>query len=114
MDSFSCSPLNTSYYILETEREKDFQNIMNTLKCGMVTSFKHYNDETEGRVASVHLSLGLVRVCEINRIHHWRPVGSIISTRGPSVPVGNEACLASFPTERWTRGLDFSGTTEHR
>ena len=42
----------------------------------MVTSFYHYNDVTDRRAASVrlfvfYLFLGLVWVCEINRIHHW-------------------------------------------
>ena len=36
-----------------------------------------------------------------------------IPTRGFTVPVGNEA-LPSFPLERWTRGLGFSGSTVHQ
>ena len=37
MDSVSCSPLKTSF-ILE-KLEKDFQKILNTLRCDMVMSF---------------------------------------------------------------------------
>ena len=37
MDYVSCSPLDTSFYI--EKREKDFQKILNTLRCDMVTSF---------------------------------------------------------------------------
>ena len=72
----------------------------------MVTSFYRYNDVTNRRAASVrlfvfYLSLGLVRVCEINRIH---------PTRGPTIPVGNEA----FPLNGGPKGWDFSGPTEHQ
>ena len=53
-----------------------------------------------------YLSLGLVRVCEINRIHHWCSVGTEKSQpAGP--PFQWETRLAEFPTERWTRGLGF-------
>ena len=72
MDTFSCSPLYTSFYI--GKHEKDFQKILNTLRCDIVTSFKHYNDVTNQRAASVrlfffYLSLGMVRVCEIEISH---------------------------------------------
>ena len=40
---FSCSPLNTSF-IFEKKLEKDFQKILNTLRCDMVTLFKHFNE----------------------------------------------------------------------
>ena len=69
--------------------KKDFQKILDTLRCNMVTSFYHCNDVTERHVASVrlvvfYLSLGLVRVCEINRIDHWCSVGTEKSTpEGP-------------------------------
>ena len=58
------------HFILENTR-KDFQKVLNTLRCDMVTSFLHYNDVTDGRAASVRLfvfyhSLGLVRLCEID------------------------------------------------
>ena len=36
-----------------------------------------------------------------------------ISTRGSTVPVGNEAS-PSFALERWTRGLRFPGSTVHQ
>ena len=53
-----------------------------------------------------YLSLGLVRVCEINRIHHWCSVGTEKSQpEGPSFQW--ETRLAEFHTERWTRGLGF-------
>ena len=72
----------------------------------MVTSFYRCNDVTERRAASVRLSLGLVRVCQINRIHHWCSVGTEKSQpEGP--PFQWETRLAEFPTERWTRGLGF-------
>ena len=46
-------------------------------------------------------SLGLTRVCEINRIHYWCPVGTEKSLpEGP--PFQWETRLAEFPTERWT------------
>ena len=51
--------------------------------------------------------------CEINRIHHWCSVGTEKSQpEGP--PFQWETRLAEFPTERWTRGWDLSGTTEHQ
>ena len=53
-----------------------------------------------------YLSHGLVRVCEMNRIHHWRPVGTEKS-QPESTPFQWETRLAKFPTERWTRGLEF-------
>ena len=109
MDSFSCSPLITSF-ILE-KRGKDFQKILNTLRCDMVTSFLHYDDFTDRRATSVrlfvfYLSLGLVRVCEINRIHHWCSVGTEKS-QPKGTPFQWEMRLAEFPTERWTRGFGF-------
>ena len=63
MDSFSCSPLNTSFYIRKTW--KGFQNILNSLWCDLVTSF---NITMTSRIdVQLFLSfLGLVRVCEIN------------------------------------------------
>ena len=42
MDSFSCSPLHTSFYV--GKYEKDFEKILNSLRCDMVMSFFHYND----------------------------------------------------------------------
>ena len=51
-----------------------------------------------GRRAAVrfYLSLWLVRVCVIKRIHHLVfSGGRKIPTRGPTVPVGNEACRVS-------------------
>ena len=64
MDSFSCSPHNYSF-ILE-KRGEYFQKILNTLRCDLVTSFKHYNAITDRRAASVqlfvfYLSLWLVQ-----------------------------------------------------
>ena len=53
MDSFSCSPFNTSF-ILE-KLSIDFQKILNTLRCDTVTSFLHRNDVTGRRAASVGL-----------------------------------------------------------
>ena len=58
------------------------------------------------RLFLFYRSLGLVRVCEINRIHHWCSVGTEKSQpEGP--PFQWETRLAEFPTERWTRGLGF-------
>ena len=58
------------------------------------------------RLFVFYLSLGLVRVCEINRIHHWCSVGTEKSQpEGP--PFQWETRLAEFPTKRWTRGLGF-------
>ena len=53
MDSFSCSTLHTSF-ILE-KLEQDFQKILNTLRCDILTSFLHYNDVTDRRADSVRL-----------------------------------------------------------
>ena len=53
MNSFSCLPIYTSF-ILE-KLEKDFKKILNKPRCDMVTSFKHYNDVTDRRAASVWL-----------------------------------------------------------
>ena len=109
MDTFSCSPLNTSF-ILE-KCGKDFQKILNTLRCDMVTSFNiTMTSRIDVRPACCcsffYLSLGLGRVCEINRIHHWCSVGTEKSQpEGP--PFQWETRLAEFPTERWTRGLGF-------
>ena len=66
----------TKNLILYWKNLKDFQKNRNTLRCDIVTSFFHYNDVTDRRAASVrlfvfYLFLGLVWVCEINRIHHW-------------------------------------------
>ena len=85
MDYCSCSPQNTSFYIGKTWK-KNFQKIRNTQRCDMLTSFLHLNDVTNRRADSVrsatvrvfYLFHGLVRVCEINRIHHWCPVGKEI------------------------------------
>ena len=69
----------------------------------MVTSFYHYNDVME-RCAAVRFLL--VGVCEINRIHHWCPVGTEkFQHEGP--PFQWETRLAEFPSELWTRGLGF-------
>ena len=51
------------------ENIKIFQKILKTLRCDIVTSFKHYNDVTVPCVADVwllvfHLSNRLVLVCE--------------------------------------------------
>ena len=54
MDSFSCSPLNTSFCI--GKNMKKTLRIMNMLRCDMVTSFKHYNDITDRRAAVRFLS----------------------------------------------------------
>ena len=65
------------------------------------------------RLFMFYLSHRLVQVCEINRINHWCSVGTEKSQpEGP--PFQWETRLAKFPTERWTRGLDISGTTEHQ
>ena len=80
------------------KREKDFQKILNTLKCDMVTSRIDARPAC-GRRAAIrfYLSLGLVRVCEINRIHHWCSVGTEKSV--PEGPVGSSGKrgLPSFP-----------------
>ena len=58
------------------------------------------------RLFLFYRSLGLVRVCEINKIHHWCSVGTEKSQpEGP--PFQWETRLAEFPTERWIRGLGF-------
>ena len=60
-----------------------------------------------------YLSNGLACVCEINRIRHWCSLGTEKSQpEGP--PFQWETRLAEFPTEWWTGGLGFSGTTEHQ
>ena len=74
--------LTTKNRILDWKKkhEKGFQRILNTLRCDMVTSFYHCShcDVTERRAASVrptygcsffYVSLGLVRVCEIELSH---------------------------------------------
>ena len=118
-DFFSCSPLYTS--ILLEKYEKSFQKILNTLRCDMVTSFyitrTSHTDVWQAccRRATVcfYLTYRLVRASEINRIHHWCSVGTEKSLpEGP--PFQWETRLAEFPTEQWTRGLGFSGTTEHQ
>ena len=40
------------------KHEKDFQKILNTLKCDTVTSFYYYNDVTDRRAASVWTTCG--------------------------------------------------------
>ena len=47
---FPCPPLNASF-ILEKKRGKDFQKILNRMRCDTVTSFLHYNDVTDGCAA---------------------------------------------------------------
>ena len=106
------SLLTTIYLILNWKKhETDFKKILNMLRFDVVTSFKDYNDIAHRCAADVklfvfYLSLGLVWVCEINRIHHWCSVGTKKSQlEGP--PFQWETRLAEFPTERWTRGLGF-------
>ena len=52
MDSFSCSPINTSFYIGKN-MNKCFQKILNRLRCDMVMSFYHCNEVTVLPAASV-------------------------------------------------------------
>ena len=60
----------------------------------------------DARLFDFYLSIGLIRVCEINRIHHWCSVGTETSQlEGP--PFQWETRLAEFPTEQWTQGLGF-------
>ena len=56
MDYFSCSPLNTAFYI--GKKGNGFQKILNTLRCDMVTSFYHYFDVTDRRAVSVRPTCG--------------------------------------------------------
>ena len=49
-----CLPLNTSSYIGK-KREKGFQEILNTLRCDMVTKFLHFDDVTDRRLPSLLL-----------------------------------------------------------
>ena len=52
---------NGLFFLLTTILEKhgkDFQKILNTLRCDIVTSFSHYNDVTERRAASVRPTCG--------------------------------------------------------
>ena len=68
-----------------------------------------------GRRAAVrfYLSLGLVRECEINRIHHWCSVGTEKSQPETHRTSGKRG-LPSFPLNAGSEGWDFSGTTEHQ
>ena len=80
MDSFSCSPLNTSFFFLE-KHEKGFQKIPKTLKCDMMMSFQHDIDITDRHAASVllfvfYLSHGPVWVCEIELSHMGKNNGN--------------------------------------
>ena len=60
-----------------------------------------------------YLSLGLVRVCEINRIHHWCAVETEKSQpEGP--PFQWEQGLPKFSLNGGPKGWDFPGTTEHQ
>ena len=56
MDYFSCSPLNTAFYI--GKQGNGFQKILNTLRCDMVTSFYHYFDVADRRAVSVRPTCG--------------------------------------------------------
>ena len=61
--------LTTKYLILYFfQHEKDFQKILNKLRCDMGTSFKHY-DITDQNAASMRLT-SVGRCVEI-----WAPVG---------------------------------------
>ena len=65
---FSCSPLNTSFYI--GKNEKGLHKTMNTLR----RNFNTYNNVTDRRAVEVRLSVyylshGLVRVCDIELSH---------------------------------------------
>ena len=69
-------------YLSWKNLKKAVQKVLNTLRCDMVTSFKHYNDVTDRRVASVrlfvfYLSLGLVWVCEIEISHMGKNNGNL-------------------------------------
>ena len=49
--------LTTKYLIyIGKKHELDFQGILNTLRCDMVTSFQHFHDVTDGRAAVLFLS----------------------------------------------------------
>ena len=110
MDNFSCSPLNTSFILEKSWKSLPENPEYAEMRHGDIT-FKHYNDVRDQRIASVrlfvfYLSLGLVWVCEINRIHHWCPVATEKSQ--PEGPLFQwETRLAEFPTEQWTWGLGF-------
>ena len=103
MDSFSCSPLNTSFIL----KNKTWKRL-HTLRCDR---WRHLNitmtSRFDVRLFVFYLSLGLVvRVCEKNRLHHWCPVGTEKSQpEGPLIQW--EKRLAEFPTERWSRVLGF-------
>ena len=68
--------LNTKYLILY---EKDMKRLSENPEFAEMRHGEHYNDVTDSAVSVrlfFYLSLGLVRVCEINRIHHWCSVGT--------------------------------------
>ena len=112
MDYFSCSPQNTSFNIRRSKKASRKSWIR-----WDATWWRHFNIKMTSRVDVLpacgrrtailfYLSLGLARVCEINRIDHWCSVGTEKSQpEGP--PFQWETRLAEFPTERWTRGLGF-------
>ena len=105
---FSCSPLNTLFYHGNKTWKKGFKKSWirwdATWWHHFIIAMTSRNDVRPTFV--FYLSLGFVRVCKINRIHHWCSVGTEKSQpEGP--PFQWETRLAEFPTERWTRGLGF-------
>ena len=118
MNYFSRSPLDTSDSIEKHEKRPSENPEYSDMQHGdvILTLQWHHGSTCDQRSADVrlfffYLSQGLVRVCEINRIYHWCPVGTGKSQhKGP--PFQWEMKHAKFPTERWTQGLGFFWTTE--
>ena len=110
MDSFSCSPLITSFILKKTWKSLPENYEYAEMRHGdVILTLQWRHGSTCGQRAAVHffyIFLGLVRVCEINRIHHWCSVETEKSQpEGP--PFQWETRLAEFPTEWLTRGFGF-------
>ena len=117
MDSFSCSPLNFSFYFRKNMKNNSRKSWV-PHRCDRVTIFKHYADVRHRRVASVrlfgffYLSHGLVQVCKINIEYiigvQWGPKNPNLRVQCSSGKRG----LRSFPLNGGPEGWHFSGTTE--
>ena len=104
MDFFSCSPLCTAFCSWKTWKRLSGNS--------EVAEMRHCDVNVRLFVFVLSFPRAGI-VCEIKRIHHWCSVGTEKSKPEGPQPQW-ETRLAEFSTRRWTRGLDFSGTTEHQ
>ena len=92
VDSFSCSPLCTTFYIEKRwKRLPEYHEFAEMRHGDVILTLQWRHRSTWGQLAvDVRIFVfwifpGLVWVCEVNRIHHWCSVGT-----GKSQPEGQK------------------------